>query len=44
LKKAISDPSRALQMGQVAQEETIRKYSIRRLLEDIESLYAELSP
>jgi len=42
LLKAIADPAKTAAMGRLAQEETIRKYSIERLIRDIEELYGKL--
>ncbi len=41
--KAIADPEKTRSMGKIAQKETIEKYSIRRLVKDIEELYEHLS-
>lgn len=43
LKKAIGDPEKTRQMGGVAQEEILKKFSITRLVRDIDALYEELS-
>ncbi|MEW6234422.1 MAG: glycosyltransferase family 4 protein [Candidatus Omnitrophota bacterium] len=42
LLKAIADPAKTAAMGRLAQEETIRKYSIQRLIRDIEEFYGKL--
>lgn len=44
LKKAIGDPDKTRTMGGIAQKETLEKYSIRRLVRDIDALYQELAP
>lgn len=41
--KAISHPAKTAEMGRLAQEETIRKYSSQRLFNDIQNLYQRLS-
>jgi len=42
LKKAVSQPDRTRAMGGLAQEKTLRNYSIQRLVGDIDALYREL--
>ncbi|HOJ59150.1 MAG TPA: glycosyltransferase family 4 protein [bacterium] len=42
IKKAAADPAQTRAMGQAAREEILRKYSIQRLVGDIEKLYGEL--
>ncbi|MFB3789161.1 MAG: glycosyltransferase family 4 protein, partial [bacterium] len=42
IKKAAADPAQTRAMGLAAREEIIRKYSIQRLVGDIEKLYDEL--
>lgn len=42
LKKALSNPAKTKEMGKLAQDETIAKYSSQRLIKDIEKLYEEL--
>jgi glycosyltransferase involved in cell wall biosynthesis len=44
LKKALANPGLTRNMGIEAQEMTIERYSSRRLLRDIEALYAQLLP
>ncbi|MBD3268162.1 glycosyltransferase [bacterium] len=43
LKKALADIEKTKGMGKQAQEETIAKFSSRRLIRDMETLYEELS-
>jgi glycosyltransferase involved in cell wall biosynthesis len=42
LMKAVSQPEQTQAMGFIAQKETIRKFSIQRLIQDIDLLYQEL--
>ncbi len=42
IKKAAADPGKTRALGQAAQAEILRKYSIHRLVRDIEDLYDEL--
>lgn len=42
LLKALDDPEKTRQMGQAAQEKTLQRYSIKRLVGDLETLYDEL--
>ncbi len=41
--KAVADPEKTKTMGKNAQDETIRKFSSQRLMEEIDSLYQEVS-
>lgn len=42
LKKALADPEATRAMGVTAQQDTLQKYSVKRLISDIENLYGEL--